>query len=43
MPYNQLVDKAKETKDPALKAKVNAIRTVYPQKISEAEPKEIGG
>lgn len=43
MSYNELTEKAKDSKDPALKDKVDAIRTVYPQRISEAEPKEIGG
>lgn len=30
-------------KDEDMKAKLDAIKTVYPQKISEAEPKNIGG
>lgn len=40
--FVELAAKAKATKDPALKAKMKAIKTVYPQRISEAEPKAIG-
>jgi biopolymer transport protein ExbD len=40
--YDDLTDRAKDDKkNPELKAKIKAIRTVYPQKISEAEPNSI--
>lgn len=30
-------------KDPANKSKVDAIKSIYPQRISEAEPRDVGG
>eukprot|EP00746_Dinoflagellata_sp_MGD_P029028 gnl/MRDRNA2_/MRDRNA2_168691_c0_seq1.p1 gnl/MRDRNA2_/MRDRNA2_168691_c0~~gnl/MRDRNA2_/MRDRNA2_168691_c0_seq1.p1 ORF type:complete len:230 (+),score=27.84 gnl/MRDRNA2_/MRDRNA2_168691_c0_seq1:764-1453(+) len=41
MTYAEIEEKAEDSKE--MKDKLDAIRTVYPQKISEAEPKNIGG
>ena len=38
--FGKTYDYFLETKD---KAKVKAIRKIYPQRISEAEPKNVGG
>jgi biopolymer transport protein ExbD len=44
MSFSELEEAAKNNKeDASLKKKVKAIKTVYPQKISEAEPKNLGG
>jgi biopolymer transport protein ExbD len=44
MPYKQLEEMAKaEEGADKYKVMVDAIRDVYPQRISEAEPKDIGG
>ncbi|MBL4652230.1 MAG: biopolymer transporter ExbD [Flavobacteriales bacterium] len=44
MTFSELEQLAKNNReDPSLKKKLKAIKTVYPQKISEAEPKNLGG
>lgn len=44
MPYKQLEDLAKQEEgSEKYKTMVEAIRDVYPQRISEAEPKDVGG
>lgn len=42
--YDMLTEFAEpEDSDPKYKAMIKAIRKVYPQRISEAEPKDVGG
>lgn len=43
MSYDQLEEMAKSEEGDEYKRMVNAIRDVYPQRISEAEPKNVGG
>ncbi len=44
MSFGELEELAKQNKeDETLKEQLKAIKTVYPQKISEAEPKNLGG
>ena len=44
MTFAELEEASKANKeDDSLKKKLKAIKTVYPQKISEAEPKNLGG
>ena len=44
MSYDMLTELAEpEDSDPKYKTMIKAIRKVYPQRISEAEPKDVGG
>jgi uncharacterized protein YqfB (UPF0267 family) len=44
MTFTELEEASKANKeDDSLKKKLKVIKTVYPQKISEAEPKNLGG
>ena len=41
MSYTELVQKSESSDD--IKAKMKAVKKVFPQRISEAEPKKVGG
>lgn len=43
MTFGELEELAKDSEDDDINRKLNAIKDVYPQKISEAEPKNLGG